>query len=104
VSSLSTENAEFKAKVELLRSENLMIKEQLVYLRNFISSAISLSFPNQAALMGGPQGSNPFFQLPPLPGSLQIDGSNPSSGNIQQQSELSHISTDTPVNQKSNET
>jgi hypothetical protein len=45
VNVLTTETAEAKSKVELLQSENKLIKEQLVYLRRFIQQAISLSFP-----------------------------------------------------------
>eukprot|EP01119_Soliformovum_irregulare_P008613 TRINITY_DN21718_c0_g1_i1.p1 TRINITY_DN21718_c0_g1~~TRINITY_DN21718_c0_g1_i1.p1 ORF type:complete len:275 (-),score=61.96 TRINITY_DN21718_c0_g1_i1:31-762(-) len=47
VNTVTTENADNKAKLELLRSENKLIKEQLAYLRNFISQAIAFSYPLQ---------------------------------------------------------
>lgn len=46
LNTLSTENADYKSKVDLLRTENKFIKDQLAFLHNFISHAISLSFPS----------------------------------------------------------
>eukprot|EP01117_Protostelium_nocturnum_P009078 TRINITY_DN3250_c0_g1_i1.p1 TRINITY_DN3250_c0_g1~~TRINITY_DN3250_c0_g1_i1.p1 ORF type:complete len:158 (-),score=45.68 TRINITY_DN3250_c0_g1_i1:34-507(-) len=43
VSNLNAENAEHKAKAELLVSENHMIKEQLNYLRLFVSQVVGSS-------------------------------------------------------------
>eukprot|EP01117_Protostelium_nocturnum_P006369 TRINITY_DN22_c1_g1_i1.p1 TRINITY_DN22_c1_g1~~TRINITY_DN22_c1_g1_i1.p1 ORF type:complete len:196 (+),score=86.83 TRINITY_DN22_c1_g1_i1:882-1469(+) len=43
VSELTNENAHNKATLELLRSENQLIREQLNYLRTFISQAVSFS-------------------------------------------------------------
>lgn len=42
VADLSATNNDFRARVELLNSENKLIKEQLLYLRNFITQ-VSLS-------------------------------------------------------------
>ncbi|PRP74471.1 hypothetical protein PROFUN_06600 [Planoprotostelium fungivorum] len=66
VSSLTTENAENKAKVELLRSENQLIREQLNYLRAFITQAVSFSLPFQ----NNTGGAAPT--LPPLPPGLTL--------------------------------
>jgi hypothetical protein len=41
VQQLSTQNEQFKASAELYRSENKLIKEQLSFLRGFISQVIS---------------------------------------------------------------
>ncbi|KYQ90652.1 putative basic-leucine zipper transcription factor [Tieghemostelium lacteum] len=45
VNDLTSTNSEFRARVELLNSENKLIREQLLYLRNFITQAVSFSFP-----------------------------------------------------------
>jgi len=47
VNDLQKENVDYRTKVDLLYSENKLIKDQLIYLRNVISQAISLQFsPN----------------------------------------------------------
>ncbi len=63
VNGLSTENAENKSRVDLLRSENKLIKEQLVYLRNFISQAVSFSLPTSNSSSNN-NNSNPSNSLP----------------------------------------
>jgi len=52
VDKLSTENVALQSKVDLLSAENKLIKEQLGYLRNFISQVtMTLPFPyNQQAM------------------------------------------------------
>lgn len=40
---LDTENSELRTKVELLVSENKIVKDQLLYLRSFIGQAVSVS-------------------------------------------------------------
>lgn len=40
---LDTENQELRGKVELLSSENKIVKDQLIYLRSFIGQAVSIS-------------------------------------------------------------
>eukprot|EP01113_Clastostelium_recurvatum_P020426 TRINITY_DN2421_c0_g1_i2.p1 TRINITY_DN2421_c0_g1~~TRINITY_DN2421_c0_g1_i2.p1 ORF type:complete len:381 (+),score=112.70 TRINITY_DN2421_c0_g1_i2:120-1262(+) len=52
---LTQANHEASARVELLASENKLMKEQLVYLRNFMKQAVSFSFPfdPQSAAVAG---------------------------------------------------
>ena len=45
VQQLSTENEQCKANLELFRSENKLIKEQLAFLRSFISQAMATQTP-----------------------------------------------------------
>eukprot|EP01133_Synstelium_polycarpum_P014172 gene14172-16704_t len=68
VSDLTSSNSEFRARVELLGSENKLIREQMGYLRNFITQAVSFSFPKQGG-SGSPQtpGSMPQGMPSPLP-------------------------------------
>jgi hypothetical protein len=54
VADLAATNNEFRARVELLNSENKLIKEQLLYLRNFITQAVSFSFPKVGSVAGVP--------------------------------------------------
>jgi hypothetical protein len=61
VAGLTRENADSKARLELLLSENKLIKEQLAYVRNFISQAISASF-NPAAALSNMQNNPAFMQ------------------------------------------
>lgn len=70
VSDLSATNNEFRARVELLNSENKLIKEQLLYLRNFITQAVSFSFPKSPNSEDG--GSSPANLLGPLPPGLTL--------------------------------
>eukprot|EP01112_Ceratiomyxa_fruticulosa_P024037 TRINITY_DN950_c0_g3_i1.p1 TRINITY_DN950_c0_g3~~TRINITY_DN950_c0_g3_i1.p1 ORF type:complete len:410 (+),score=108.35 TRINITY_DN950_c0_g3_i1:246-1475(+) len=49
---LTQANHEASARVELLSSENKLMKEQLVYLRNFMKQAVSFSFPFDPKVMG----------------------------------------------------
>lgn len=56
VNALTTENTDAKSKVELLMSENKIIKEQLQYLRNFIAQALSFSFQMPPNLNHSPMG------------------------------------------------
>jgi len=47
---LHTSNSQVQAKIELLASENKLMKEQLGYLRNFMKNAVSLSIPTPPSL------------------------------------------------------
>lgn len=70
VADLSSTNNEFRARVELLNSENKLIKEQLLYLRNFITQAVSFSFPKSPSEDGST--SSPGSLLGPLPAGLTL--------------------------------
>lgn len=39
---LEAENADWRAKLELLQAENKLIRDQLLYLRSFVGSAVAL--------------------------------------------------------------
>jgi len=54
VNTLAAQNAAYSAKVDLLSAENNLIKDQLGYLRTFISKAVQLSFSNAGGGSGGP--------------------------------------------------
>lgn len=56
VGDLTATNNEFRARVELLNSENKLIKEQLLYLRNFVTQAVSFSFPKVGNMPAAPPG------------------------------------------------
>jgi hypothetical protein len=60
VNKVETENAQNLTKVELLKSENKIIKQQLEYLRKFISDAISLSLENNNSFFNNNQCNNSF--------------------------------------------
>jgi hypothetical protein len=66
VAMVSNENAENKAKIEVLQSENMLVKEQLAYLRSFIAQAISFSFSSQGN-NGTDASSNPSSSSLPAP-------------------------------------
>jgi len=73
VDKLSTENVALQSKVDLLSAENKLIKEQLGYLRNFISQVtMTLPFPyNQQAMpretaFSRKVGFDPKYQWSPL--------------------------------------
>lgn len=70
VADLSATNNDFRARVELLNSENKLIKEQLLYLRNFITQAVSFSFPKSPGSDDG--SSSPASLLGPLPPGLSL--------------------------------
>lgn len=55
VNGLAAQNAAYSAKVDLLSAENNLIKDQLGYLRTFISKAVQLSFSNAGNGPGGSQ-------------------------------------------------
>lgn len=87
VHTLAAENASYGARVDLLTSENNLIRDQLGYLRTFIGKAVQLSFASSIGAQGLPF---PLpSHLPPLPGSLlqqmndhiplppQLNGSDP---------------------------
>jgi hypothetical protein len=57
VTEIAIENSEMKAKAELLRSENKLVRDQLDYLRNIIAEGIAYS-------VGGP-GASPTDPQPP---------------------------------------
>ncbi|EFA78647.1 putative basic-leucine zipper transcription factor [Heterostelium album PN500] len=63
VHDLTTNNSEFRARTELLNSENKLIREQLMYLRNFITQAVSFTFPKGPN--GSPNGSPSSMEMPP---------------------------------------
>jgi len=69
VADLSSTNNDFRARVELLNSENKLIKEQLLYLRNFITQAVSFSFPKSP---GSEESGSPASLLGPLPPGLTL--------------------------------
>lgn len=69
VADLSATNNDHRARVELLNSENKLIKEQLLYLRNFITQAVSFSFPKSPGSEGD---SSPASLLGPLPAGLTL--------------------------------
>jgi len=54
---LTSANTEANARVELLTSENKLMREQLVYLRNFMKQAVSYSFPHATVVPINQQGS-----------------------------------------------
>lgn len=58
VTDLTAAINESRARVELLNSENKLIKEQLLYLRNFITQAVSFSLPK-----GTQPGTNPMLSF-----------------------------------------
>lgn len=70
VADLSATNNDFRARVELLNSENKLIKEQLLYLRNFITQAVSFSFPKSPGEEGS--AASPSALLGPLPPGLTL--------------------------------
>jgi len=87
---LTSANTEASARVELLSSENKLMREQLVYLRNFMRQAVSFSFPygvplNNVQTMSLPASSStssssssteaigPLLALPP-PDPSAVDG------------------------------
>jgi len=73
VADLSSTNNDFRARVELLNSENKLIKEQLLYLRNFITQAVSFSFPKSPGSDGEGTGStSPNSLLGPMPAGLTL--------------------------------
>jgi hypothetical protein len=58
VQQLQTQNVELKVKSDLLNSENSLLKEQLLYLRSFITQAVSFSLPcGQNTPMSVPNGN-----------------------------------------------
>ncbi|EGC30580.1 hypothetical protein DICPUDRAFT_92949 [Dictyostelium purpureum] len=67
VSDLTGTNSEFRARVELLNSENKLIREQLLYLRNFVTQAVSFSFPKGAPGSNSPTGAADQFLNSILP-------------------------------------
>jgi len=70
-SSLTAQNASYAAKLELLITENRLVKEQLEYLRSFVNQAVQVSL-TPAAATGGP------LQIPgPL--SAALAGTTPTS-------------------------
>lgn len=71
VADLSATNNDFRARVELLNSENKLIKEQLLYLRNFITQAVSFSFPKSPGSEDG-SATSPSSLLGPLPPGLTL--------------------------------
>jgi len=71
VADLSATNNDFRARVELLNSENKLIKEQLLYLRNFITQAVSFSFPKSPGSEDGGS-SSPNSLLGPMPAGLTL--------------------------------
>jgi len=71
VADLSATNNDFRARVELLNSENKLIKEQLLYLRNFITQAVSFSFPKSPGSEDAGSAS-PASLLGPLPPGLTL--------------------------------
>ncbi|EGG23827.1 putative basic-leucine zipper transcription factor [Cavenderia fasciculata] len=64
VSDLTSNNSEIRARAELLNSENKLIREQLMYLRNFVTQAVSFSFPKSGS------GSPTSVGSPVSPGSM----------------------------------
>lgn len=70
VSDLSATNNDFRARVELLNSENKLIKEQLLYLRNFITQAVSFSFPKSPG--SEDVSASPNSLLGPMPAGLTL--------------------------------
>lgn len=46
IEELRAENAAHKMKLELVNSENRLIKDQLMYLRNFIGKAVQVTLEN----------------------------------------------------------
>jgi len=56
---LTTSNLQVAAKIDLLTSENKLMKEQLNYLRNFMKNAVSLSFPGAPVPPALPPDSTP---------------------------------------------
>jgi len=69
VDKLSTENVALQSKVDLLSAENKLIKEQLGYLRNFISQVTmtlpfpySQQMPREAAFGRSKAGFDPKYQ------------------------------------------
>eukprot|EP00026_Physarum_polycephalum_P006997 Phypoly_transcript_07050.p1 GENE.Phypoly_transcript_07050~~Phypoly_transcript_07050.p1 ORF type:complete len:439 (+),score=73.58 Phypoly_transcript_07050:122-1438(+) len=72
VADLSATNNDFRARVELLNSENKLIKEQLLYLRNFITQAVSFSFPKSPGSEDGAGATSPSALLGPMPAGLTL--------------------------------
>jgi len=54
VTDLNESNNDFRARIELLTSENKLIKEQLLYLRNFVAQAVSFFPKNNGSSNGMP--------------------------------------------------
>jgi hypothetical protein len=71
---LTTANTEANARVELLASENKLMKEQLIYLRNFMKQAVAYSFPLATTM---PMGQVPIVPPPASP-TLSSVPTNPS--------------------------
>jgi len=63
VTELTSHNNDARARIELLSSENKLIKEQLLYLRNFITQAVSFTFPKSG-------GSSPSGYVGGVPAGL----------------------------------
>jgi len=80
VHDLAVDNNEFRARVELLNSENKLIKDQLLYLRNFVTQAVSFSFPKVGSL-SSTSGMPTLGGIPASIASLAL-GTLASSGNI----------------------
>lgn len=75
VQDLTAINNEYRARVELVNSENKLIKEQLLYLRTFVSQAV-FSFPKTPNTPGGVPG--PVSGIPPSLASLAgLNGTTP---------------------------
>jgi hypothetical protein len=72
VADLSATNNDFRARVELLNSENKLIKEQLLYLRNFITQAVSFSFPKSPGSEDATGSTSPNSLLGPMPAGLTL--------------------------------
>jgi hypothetical protein len=74
---LTTANTEANARVELLASENKLMKEQLIYLRNFMKQAVAYSFPLATTM---PMGQVPVVSPSPASPTLSPMPTNPPLG------------------------
>lgn len=93
VNGLASQNAAYSAKVDLLSAENNLIKDQLGYLRSFISKAVQLSFPTDGRGNGGPPMQQMQQQQQQHPHSQQQQQQPPQ----QQQSQQPQIFKPTPT-------
>lgn len=59
VEGLISENHQFTSKAELLESENRLLRDQLTYLRGFLSQIMTMAFPVQAPAFNFPSGTGP---------------------------------------------
>lgn len=104
VEGLNAENHQFTSKAELLESENRLLRDQLTYLRGFLSQIMTMAFPVQSSFnfpaLLGPNGTSISSNAESGTTSSAMPGSS-SSVNLGQQIESSTSASSASNNQTS---